>query len=63
VTLGRWTSDVFAHPADPPPPGADALRDRCRRLAARVASFECRIGLDAQASARAAGEMLSSLLG
>jgi hypothetical protein len=63
ATLGRWTSDVFTDPADPPAPDGDALRDRCRWLASRIPAFECRIGLDAHGPPRAADEMIASVLG
>jgi hypothetical protein len=59
----RWTSDVFALADEPSPPDRDELVARGRALAARVPGFECRLGLDAYASPRAAGDLVAALLG
>lgn len=63
VTVGRWTSEVFSVAGDAAPPDLAALRDRCQRLTDRIPCFECRVGLDAFASASSADDLIASLLG
>jgi len=59
---GRWTSDVFTLPDDPPPPDRGELDSRCRGLADHVPGFECRLGLNAYDGARATDDLLTTLL-
>ena len=63
VRPGRWTSDVFTLADEPPPPDRAALTARARALADRVPGFECRLGLNAYESPRAADDLVSALLG
>jgi hypothetical protein len=63
IRPGRWSSDVFTLAGDGPAPDRAALAERCRALAARVAGVECRLGLNAYASASAADDLVAALLG
>jgi hypothetical protein len=60
---GRWVSDVFAIPADPPAPDLAARLATCRSLAGRAPCFECRLGLGAFESPRTAEDLIASVLG
>lgn len=62
IQQGRWTSDVFTLPGDPPPPDRAALAAGCRALSASVPGLECRLGLSAYDEDHAAGDLLSTLL-
>jgi hypothetical protein len=61
VRGGRFTSSVFADPADPPP-DLGALAERCRDVASRCPCVECRLGLEAFDAAEAADELISAIL-
>lgn len=56
--LGAFGSAPPSRPA-----GADALADRCRRLAERVRCVECRLGPDAYATDPGARRLVEGLLG
>jgi hypothetical protein len=62
VRGGRFTSSVFADPADPLPPDLGALAERCRDIASRVPCVECRLGLEAFDSAGAADDLIAAIL-
>jgi hypothetical protein len=62
VRPARWTSDVFTLEDGPPPPDRDVLNARGRALAGCVPGFECRLGLSAYESARAAGDLVAALV-
>jgi hypothetical protein len=61
VRGGRFTSSVFADPADPPP-DLGALVERCRDLASRLPCLECRLGLEAFDAGGAADDLIAAIL-
>lgn len=62
VRGGRYTSSVFADPADPPPPDLGALTARCRDIASRLPCVECRLGLEAFDAPSAADDLIAAIL-
>ena len=62
VRGGRFTSSVFADPADPPPPDLGALAERCRDFTSRVPCLECRLGVDAFGAAGGADDLIAAIL-
>jgi hypothetical protein len=62
IRPGRWSSAVFALAEGPPPADRAALTARCEALADSVPGFECRLGLGAYESARAADDLVATLL-
>jgi hypothetical protein len=63
IRPGRWVSAVFTLPEDSPPPDRATLAAGCQALAEVIPGFECRLGLDAYASARSADDLVRTLLG
>ena len=63
IVPGRWISEVFAVADGLAPPDRAALAARCEALVDSVPGFECQLGLDAYQSARAADDLVATLLG
>jgi len=62
VRGGRFTSSVFADPADAPPPELGALAARCREILSHVPCLECRLGAGAYDDAGAADDLVAAIV-